>query len=133
MKRDFPSWRRFLYLPNLLWFNCSDWFMVWLLRAGCAVSLYGAVFGPQLWMFVVALLVQISFQMLSFANWPWDYFLSGLTTHHTSQHLLPSHLRLVLPSIGQQSPRSSASFCRCHPLYLRRVWCAGPFDGSPSV
>ena len=35
-KRNFPTWRRFLYFPTLLWLNSSDFMLRLLVTVGCA-------------------------------------------------------------------------------------------------
>jgi hypothetical protein len=79
LKRDFPSWRRFFYWPTLLWINSSDTAIVGLLTIGGGCALYGALFGPQLWMVVIAWSALISTNRAANILWPWDNFLSEIT------------------------------------------------------
>jgi hypothetical protein len=49
IREDFPSWRRFLYFPTLLWVSCSDRVLKLFVWVGFAASLsvvYGGSHTP---------------------------------------------------------------------------------------
>jgi hypothetical protein len=77
---DFPTWRRFLYFPTLLWIDASDATLRALPYVGmgaAALVVYGGPFG--FWGLVVCYLVYLTLDLAVGLIFPWDSLLFEAT------------------------------------------------------
>ncbi len=76
LRQDFPTWRRYLYFPTLLWVCSKDWFLQALPIAGmlaAASIIYG---GPHIvWALLVCYLCYLSLDLAMSLVLPWDTLL----------------------------------------------------------
>ena len=90
IRDDFPSWRRYLYFPTLLWFNSSDAMLrclAWLGVACSALVIYG---GPwSQWALVGCYVCYVSLDLPVGLVFPWDCLL--LESTFLSMFLPPAH------------------------------------------
>jgi hypothetical protein len=76
IERDFPTWRRFVYFPTLLWLDDSDIFLGSLPWLGVGGSLLVVVGGPAVpYAFAVLYLVYLSLDRPVILVYPWDCLL----------------------------------------------------------
>lgn len=69
----FPTWKRFVYFPSLLWFNSSDAFLAALPWLGMAASLGIVVGGAAApWLFAACYLIYLSLDRPMILVYPWD-------------------------------------------------------------
>lgn len=69
----FPTWKRFLYFPTLLWVNASDGFLValpWLGAAAAALAVWGGVYAP--FCLFACYAVYVSLDRAMYLVYPWD-------------------------------------------------------------
>lgn len=72
-ERDFPSWRRFIYFPSLLWINSSDRMLRALVALGVVASASIVIGGPQVpWAFALCYLVYLSLDRALCLIYPWE-------------------------------------------------------------
>lgn len=74
MRADYPTWKRFIYMPSLWWVCSADWFMTAAAVAATVCSLglvigVGPVFTP------LCLIICIWFYISLDASFPWDKLL----------------------------------------------------------
>ena len=75
-ERDFPTWRRFLYFPTLLWIDSSDFTLRALVWTGVAAALSIIVGGPHApFAFVVCYAAYLSLDRAMTLIYPWDSLL----------------------------------------------------------
>jgi hypothetical protein len=74
--RDFPTWRRFLYFPSLLWLSSSDAALRALVWLGIAASASTIVGGPHApWAFACCYVAYLSLDRAMTLIYPWDAML----------------------------------------------------------
>src|SRR6185295_10103215 len=73
LKEDFPSWRRFVYFPTLLWVNDSDAMLRLLTLGGMAAAAVVVYGGPASFAaLVVCYVFYLSLDMAAGLIFPWD-------------------------------------------------------------
>jgi hypothetical protein len=76
IEAHFPTWKRFLYFPSLLWLNRSDGFLRALPWLGMLAALGIIVGGPHVpWLFAVCYLAYLSLDRPMILVYPWDCLL----------------------------------------------------------
>jgi hypothetical protein len=76
VERDFPTWKRFAYLPSLLWLDDSDRTLRALCLMGCLLSASIVVGGPHVpWAFAGCYVIYLSFDRPLTLVYPWDCLL----------------------------------------------------------
>ncbi|HMJ15793.1 MAG TPA: lipase maturation factor family protein [Polyangiaceae bacterium] len=76
ISEHFPTWKRFVYFPTLLWFNRSDAFLRALPWIGMLAALAIMIGGPQApYMFAICYLVYLSLDRPMVLVYPWDCLL----------------------------------------------------------
>jgi hypothetical protein len=74
--RDFPTWRRFLYFPTLLWLGSSDFALRALSWLGIAAAASTVVGGPHApWAFALCYVAYLSLDRAMTLIYPWDAML----------------------------------------------------------
>ena len=103
IRDDFPSVRRFLYFPTLLWFNNSDAMLrllTWLGLASAALVVYG---GPwSSWAIVSCYLCYLSLDLPVGLVFPWDCVL--LESTFVSMFLPATHALPQLAAVAAPAP-----------------------------
>ena len=101
-REDFPSWRRFVYFPTLLWLNNSDAMLrllTWVGMASAALVMYG---GPwSHWALVSCYVCYLSLDMPMGLVFPWDSLLLEslfLALFLPETHALPDWSATALPT-----------------------------------
>ena len=104
LREDFPTWRRFVYFPTLLWFGQRDW----MLRAiclcgmlGAALVIYGGAF--SVWALAVCYVCYLSLDLAVSLVLPWDTLL--FETIVLALFLPPTH---ALPNLAATSAATPA-------------------------
>jgi hypothetical protein len=104
IERHFPSWKRFVYFPSLLWLNRSDRFLCALPWAGIVAALAILVGGPQApWAFAVCYLAYLSLDRPMVLIYPWDCMLfeAGFWAMFLpATHVLPNFTAVEAPLPG---------------------------------
>jgi hypothetical protein len=76
IERDFPTWKRFVYFPTLLWFGSSDSVLGALPWLGMALSALVMLGGPAVpWAFAALYLIYLSLDRPVVLVYPWDCLL----------------------------------------------------------
>ncbi|HVW23767.1 MAG TPA: lipase maturation factor family protein [Polyangiaceae bacterium] len=76
IERDFPTWKRFVYFPTLLWLGTSDALLgalPWLGMAASALVTFGGPAAP--WAFAALFLIYLSLDRPVVLVYPWDCLL----------------------------------------------------------
>jgi hypothetical protein len=96
LRRDFPTWRRVLYFPSLLWITQKDWFLRALPITGMLASAAVIYGGPySVWALGVCYVCYLSLDLAMALVLPWDTLL--LETTVLALFLPATH---ALPSLG---------------------------------
>ena len=99
---DFPSWRRFLYFPTLLWLNNSDFMLrllTWIGMASAALVIYGGPYSH--WALVSCYLCYLSLDLPVGLVFPWDCLLlesTFLALFLPETHALPLWTATAAPA-----------------------------------
>jgi hypothetical protein len=100
--RDFPSWRRFIYFPTLLWIDSSDATLRALVWIGIAAAASIVVGGPQTpWAFLACYAAFLSLDRAMTLIYPWDAMLleAGFwAVFLPATHVLPDVATIAAPS-----------------------------------
>jgi hypothetical protein len=109
LREDFPTWRRFVYFPTLLWFGQPDWFLRALPLLGmlsAALVIYG---GPlSVWALASCYVCYLSLDLAVSLVLPWDALL--FETMVVSLFLPPTHALPNLAATAAAAPALTWAF-----------------------
>lgn len=115
-REDFPSWKRFVYFPTLLWISPGNKMLRSLNVLGVLAAAYIVVGGPFTWLaFACCYVVYVSFDRAIGFAFPWDcvLFEAGLF----GIFLPPTHLLPELTALAAPAP----ALCWMYRLLVARV------------
>lgn len=80
IREDFPTWRRHIYFPTLLWFNSSDAMLAGLPLVGMTAAV-GVIYGGPIafWCLLICYICYISLDLSAALIFPWDCLLFEAT------------------------------------------------------
>jgi hypothetical protein len=80
IREDFPTWRRYLYFPTLLWLNASDAMLAALPLVGMTAAV-GVIYGGPIafWCLLICYICYLSLDLSCALIFPWDCVLFEAT------------------------------------------------------
>ena len=109
LRRDFPTWRRVLYFPSLLWITQKDWFLRAIPLTGLLASALVVYGGPySVWALGVCYVCYLSLDLAMALVLPWDTLL--LETLVLALFLPPTHALPNLAAVSAPAPALTWAF-----------------------
>ena len=100
-RRDFPTWRRFVYFPTLSWIYNADWLLAsfaWLGLIAAGAAFAGGAHSP--WAFFACYVLYLTLDRVLYLMFPWGLDASsrpGSSRSSSPLHLLPDVAAATAP------------------------------------